>query len=89
MIIRYKYGFKFNGVLYGWMERNLYRLPQMIGKRFYPLKEVPYIEQKRKSGMFKGYRLYGNVRKSIKQIQSMTHYIDFEHEIIENIDTPF
>jgi hypothetical protein len=89
MILRYKYGFNFNEILYGWKESKLYRLPQMIGKRFYPLKEVPYIEQKRASGMFRGYLLYGNKRKSMEQLKSMTHYIDFEHEIIKDKDVPF
>jgi len=89
MILKYKYGFEFKGVLYGWKESKLYRLPQMIGKRFYPLKEVPYIEQKRKTGMFKGYDLYKNNRKSVSQLKEMTHYITFEHEEIKSNDCPF
>ena len=89
MILRYKYGFNFNGVLYGWKEGGLYRLPQMIGRSFYPLKEIPVVEQKRKSGSFKGYLLYGGKRKSGKQLKATTHYINFEHEEIISSDCPF
>jgi len=89
MILRYKYGFDFNGVIYGFKDKKLFRLPQMIGKSFYPLKEVKYFEQKRKSGIFKGYLLYGNKRKSVAQLESMTCYINFEHEIIEDKSLPF
>lgn len=89
MIVKYKYGFDFDGVLYGWSDKKLYRLPQMIGKSFYPIKEIPLITQKRKSGLFKGYRLYGNKRKSVNQLKELTHYINFEHEVIKDKDCPF
>ena len=89
MILRYKYGFEINEVLYGWNKGELHRLPQMIGKRFYPSKEVPYKEEKRASGLFKGYYLYGKVRKSKKQLEALTHYINKEVELIKDKDCPF
>ena len=89
MILRYKYGFEINEVLYGWNKGELHRLPQMINKRFCSKKTVPYVERKRKSGMFKGYELYGKVRKSKKQLEALTHYINKEVELIKDKDLPF
>jgi len=40
MIIKFTYGFNFNDVSYGWLKKELYRLPQNIGQRFYPLKKM-------------------------------------------------
>jgi len=80
MILKYKYGFEFNGVLFGWKDKELYRLPQMIGKRFYPLK---------KCGSYEGGYHVCRKRKSIQQLKSMTHFINFEVEEIESSDCPF
>ena len=88
MIIKYKFGFEINGVLYGWKDKKLFRLPQMIGLRFYPLKEIKLKTEKRKSGVFKGYQLYGNIRKSTKQLEHLTHYIDKSIEQINDSDCP-
>lgn len=80
MIINFRYGFVYKGKIYGWSEKKLYRLPQMIGKRFYPLKECSKYD--------KGYFL-GKDRKSFKQLQSMTVFIDKEVQIIKDSDCPF
>ena len=88
MIIKYRYGFKINDILYGWSNKKLYRLPQMIGLRFYPLKEIPLKTEQRKTGKFEGYLLRGN-RKSLAQLKSLTHYINKEVEIIKDKDCPF
>ena len=84
MIISFKFGFKFNGILYGFNDKKLYRLPQMIGLRFYPLLELPQINV----GNTKGY-LVGSKRKSMIQIKSMTHFINENIEIINDSDCPF
>jgi len=89
MIVRYKHGFEFNKVLYGWKDKKLFRLPQQIGLRFYPLKEIKMKTEKRKSGIFKGYLLHGGVRKSVKQLESMTIYIGKEFNKIKDEDCPF
>ena len=84
MTIKYKYGFNFNGILYAWKSKNLFRLPQMIGKRFYPLKELKII----KVGNRKGY-LVGCKRKSVEQLKDMTVFINYEHQEIKDSDCPF
>lgn len=80
MIVKYKYGFIFNEVLYGWYEKELYRLPQMIGKRYYPLM---------KCGTHKKGYYVGRTRKSFAQLKSMTVLIDFQTHEISDKDCPF
>ena len=79
--MRYKYGFRFDGKLYGWKNKQLYRLPQIIGKRFYSLKKCG-------KWMDKGYYL-GSQRKSHDQLEAMTCFIDHEIEEIKDSDVPF
>ena len=38
----YKFGLKYKGVLYGWKNKKLYRLPYTKNKRSYTLKEIPF-----------------------------------------------
>lgn len=80
MIIKFKYGFYFEGKLYGWSDKKLHRLPQMIGLRFYPLKECSKYDK----GFFLGAK-----RKSLKQLESMTIVIDKEVSVIKDSDCPF
>jgi len=84
MIIKYKYGFEFNGFLYGWKDKKLFRLPIQKEKRFYSLKEIKLI----KVGNKNGYNV-GRVKKSIKQLESMTIFINYELQTIKDKDCPF
>lgn len=81
MIIDFTYGFKHDGVLYWWSEKKLYRLPQMLGKRFYPLLELNKWKDK-------GYYI-ARQKKSFKQLKSMTIFINQKIEVIESEDLPF
>lgn len=83
MIIRYKHGFEVNGYMYGWRNKNLYRLPQVVKKRFYPLKKIKQI----KVGSSKGYHV-GRVKKSMSQLEAMTILINFKHQRITDKDCP-
>lgn len=86
MIIKYTKGFIFNGVIYGWKDKDLYRLPQVIGKRFYPaFKCKPYTNDKQENI---GYYV-GRKRKSISQLRDMTVSVNFERQIIKDKDCPF
>lgn len=81
MIIRYKYGIVFRGKIYGWKNKDLYRLPQMIGNRFYSLKKCPKWVR---NGKDMGYGL-GAAQKSHAQLKAMTHFINREvEEIVDN-----
>lgn len=80
MIIEFNYGFEFNGFIYGWKDKDLYRLPTNRGNRHYPLKKV---------GKYEGGYYVGRRMKSIAQVKSMTHFINKKVEIIEHSDVPF
>ena len=84
MIVNYEYGITFNGFVYGWKDRKLFRLPQVINKRFLPLKELSMINV----GNNKGY-LLNQKRLSMKQLQSMTGIINFKVEKITSKECPF
>ena len=83
MIIRFKYGFKIDNTLYcfklGTIE--LYRMPQMIGKRFYPLKKLDMRDETINGVDWKGY-LVSRKRKSLKQLKDMTIFIDHKYQEI-------
>ena len=86
MIIKYKYGFDFNGILYGWKSKELYRMPQNIGKRFYPLKQLEL--KTWNNGLTRGY-LVGKKRKSLEQLKAMTIFINHEDQVILDENLPF
>jgi len=84
MIINYEYGISFNGFIYGWKDKKLFRLPQTINKRFLPIKELKII----KVGNNKGY-LLNQKRLSLSQLESMTGIINFKYEKTNSKDCPF
>ena len=83
-MINFKYGITYNNITYGWSNKDLYRLPQMIGKRYYPLKKL----KKTCVGVSVGYRL-SNDKKSMNQLQSMTIFINQKIDNINDNDLPF
>lgn len=84
MILKFRYGFVFNGYLYGGLDGKLFRLPQNINKISLPLKEMKKI----KVGKKYGYLLHPSKRKSIAQIKSMLTFIDKEVQLFDN-EMPF
>ena len=80
------YGISYNGILYGWYERELYRLPIVICLRnfgFKKLKKVPI-------GNNFGYRL-SQKGFTIKQLQNITCLLNEPYLIkeINHESTPF
>ncbi len=43
MILKFKYGFEYNDFLYGWNNKELYRLPSKSGNKSYGLKKLDSI----------------------------------------------
>jgi len=82
--MRFKYGIEDNNLTFGWFEKELYRLPQTINKRFYSLKKLNQIN----IGNNVGY-LINQKRFTIKQLETKTIYINQEVQIIEDKDVPF
>ena len=84
MIMKFKYGFFFENVLFGWYKKELYRLPQEIGNRQYPLKKLDQII----IGQNVGYNVC-NKKKTIKQLEEITIVINKEVSRIIDNDLPF
>lgn len=79
MVLVFKYGFEFDGFLYGWNNKDLYRLPSNSGNKFYGIKKLDVI----KVGSGLGYRIKRE-KLSINQIKLLTVAIDKEYEILED-----
>jgi hypothetical protein len=80
MIIKFKYGFYEGDVLYGWKDKHPYRLPQIIGDRFYPLHKV---------GKYNDLFYVNRKLRSVKQLLSKTVVIHQDVHVIEDSDVPF
>ena len=89
MIKKIRYGFIVDKINYGWIKGSLYRLPQMMGKRFMALKKL---KKQGINGTAEGYYVGNPPRlKTIKQMETMTEVINYEHVINgkNSDDTPF
>ena len=80
------YGVSYNGILYGWHEKELYRLPINIGSRYFGLKKLSKV----KVGNNYGYRL-SQKAYTISQLQEITCLLvePFIINEIKNESTPF
>lgn len=84
MNIIFKYGFEYDGFLYGWNKKELYRLPSKSGNKSYGLKKLDKINV----GNTFGYRLKG-AKLSIYQLKQLTTEINIEIPVIEDcVDIP-
>jgi len=85
MILIFKYGFEFNGFLFGWNSKELYRLPSVSGVKHYGLKKLPQITVGNKIG----YRIKRE-KFTIDQLKYKTQLIKpIEINILKDKDLPF
>ncbi len=86
MIIKYKYGFEYKSFLFGWKNKELYRLPSVSDLRHYPLKKLNKIPIGKKIG----YRVVRD-KKTINQLMELTEIINYNYIIAgkQNKDCPF
>ena len=84
MIIKFKYGFEYDGFLYGWNNKDLYRLPSTSGNKSYGLKKLDAIVV--------GNGIWYRIKKqklSLKQLKDKTIFIDKEYQVInDTVDIP-
>jgi len=73
MIKKIRYGFLFEGIEYGWIDKELYRLPSLKGNRNLPFKKLNLVI----IGKSEGYRLSGKP-KTIKQLEEFSEVINYE-----------
>ncbi len=76
MIQNFKYGFEYKGFKYGWLKKELYRLPSQKHRRHYGLRKLPII----KVGNKDGYRVVRD-RFTIDQLMNLTERIDYRHVV--------
>lgn len=82
--MQFKYGFEFNRLKYGWHKKELYRLPCLIGARYYSLKKM-------KSHLI-GTTLCWNIYKhkmTKNQLEKLTVKVNWKIESLKNSDVPF
>jgi hypothetical protein len=80
-----KYGLTYNNIRYGWVKKELYRLPVKIGNRYYCLKKLKNI----KIGNNFGYRLSQKPFTNA-QLEELTVLIEpYFVNKINDISTPF
>ena len=80
----YKYGFEYKGVLYGWKDKKLYKLPYIKNKRSYSIKEI-------KPNVFKSTIVYNiqRTKLTINRLKTLTREINIETEIFSKTFCPF
>ena len=84
MLITFKHGFEHDGFLYGWYQKELYRLPICVGTRKYRLKKLNAIMVGNKVG----YRIR-RAKLTIEQLKDKTMLINTELVVPnENPDLP-
>ncbi len=80
----YKYGLEYKGVLYGWKDKKLYRLPYIKDKRSYSLLEINFYCYKS--------TLVANIQRTkltMNRIKSLTKEINIELDSYVFSDMPF
>ena len=80
----YKYGFEYKGVVYGWKNKKLFRLPYTKDKRSYSLKEIQFYCYKS--------TLVANIQRdklTLNRIKTLTKEINIEINSYICDDMPF
>ena len=80
----YRFGLSYKGVIYGWKNKKLYRLPYTKNKRSYNLKEVPFY-------VFKSTTVCNLQRDKVtfNKLKFLTEEINMEVESFEEDFLPF
>ena len=84
MIRKYKYGFEYKGIIFGWHKKELFRISKHIKGRSYSKKKLTQIM----IGNNVGYRICGD-RKTIDQLSDLTYIINEERSQLINDELPF
>lgn len=73
-IIHFDYGFKIDGIYFGWSQGFLYQLPYTIENKYYPLRRL------RKKTAKNGWEYYHVRRKKygVEKIKAMLEAVDWQ-----------
>jgi hypothetical protein len=83
-VIIYSFGFEFDGVLYCWKNKELYRMPYTKNNRSYQKRKLNL----QKIGGSYGYFICG-VAKSLFNLESITKKIEYKETFTIASDCPF
>lgn len=80
----FKYGFEYNGIVYGWKDKKLYKLPYTKNKRSYALKEIPMY-------CFKSTFVFNISRRklTINRLKQLTKEVNINVKTMDNNECPF
>lgn len=84
MITKVTYGIEANGLIYGWINKELYRLPVAKGRRSYGLKKMRSCIIGNKVGYY-----INRKKRTIDQLLEMTTIINREIHRVRHGDIPF
>lgn len=84
MGIHFKYGFEENGFIFGWKDKELYRLSSQRKNRVYPLKKLNRIIVGNKPGY-----CINRKKVSLDQLRDKTILINQKVHIVQDKDCPF
>ena len=84
LIVKFKYGFEYKGFVFGWKDKELYRLPSSSGRNNYVLKKLKKITVGNKMG----YRIKRD-KLTVEQLEQKTILINKEIQKITDKDLPF
>ena len=83
-VIIYSFGFEFDGIIFCWKNKELYRMPHVKDNRNYKKRKL----ELQKIGGSYGYFICG-IPKSLTNLKSITKRIDHKEFMNINSDVPF
>lgn len=83
-MVNVKHGILHNGILYGWINKELYRLPSTKGTKTYCYKKMTPTIVGNNTGYYLGRR-----KKTLAQLQQMTTVINQRIFLTKDEDLPF
>lgn len=84
MVMNFKYGFEEKGFIFGWKDKELYRLSSIRRGRHYPLKKLKKIIV----GNQAGYNI-NRKKQSINQLLDKTVLINKQVAVVQDSDVPY
>ncbi len=84
MVLNFEYGFLHKGFEYGWLNKELYRLPSTTNNRYYPFKKMSVC----KVGNKTGYRCKKD-KISLAKLKDKTVVINKKISVAKSKDLPF
>jgi hypothetical protein len=83
-VIEYRHGFEFDGIMFCWKKKELYRMPYLKGNRSYQKRKLI----KKEIGNGYGYSIC-NIPKSMSNLKEITKRIEYKETVFVDSGMPF